>query len=292
MLVKNGRNLNGETECVSHANTASGPSRTTPTSNKTFEGFSGSTPFQLPTPSASPVRSSFRRAPASSSSTPQPNTLKRKRANYEESGDEDGDGDRHHVQGDVHHNGPLNNELEHDNEPEPAPANEAENPNHQNEAPANENNGAAENQDDDEINSDGEPELEDGDPVEMRVRDPNLIALADDNCKRNAKKAKRQKVQAVYIASGEGIQVQEPLPAAVLALAVQDGVDDNDFRRGIRAISESIRGGSFEEEAQRMVQRDDLVSIVGRVCRMEENSVVFRFTQLLNKLQLALKINR
>ncbi len=130
--------------------------------------------------------------------------------------------------------------------------------------------------------------------MEMRV--PNrhiLLGRVHPPCKRNAKKAKKAKKAKRLVGSGEGDKVQESLAAAsVLASSVSDGVLSDEFRGGMGAISETIRGGSFEIEVGEMLQQDDLNSIVRRVNRVQLNTVVFKFTQLLNKIQLALKINR
>lgn len=140
-----------------------------------------------------------------------------------------------------------------------------------------------------EEGSEGEDKLEDKDLVKMRVL--NHDALLDSPCRTgsNAKKVKR------HIASGGGDKVQESPPPdpseSVLASSVRESVHDNDFREGINAISDSIRGGPFGTEAGEMLRKDDLLSIAGRVNGAELNTVVFKFTQLFNKLQLALKIN-
>ncbi len=72
--------------------------------------------------------------------------------------------------------------------------------------------------------SEGEDEIDDDIPVEMRL--PNravLLGRAVDDCKRNAKKAKRS-MKTSYVASGAGDVVQENSPAAVLASSVSDGL--------------------------------------------------------------------
>ncbi len=221
------------------------------------------TPFHSPRPNLKRARGdtvggNSKTGEVDTYDTPQPSSLKRIR---EQDVEENSDGD----------------EGEDDRPAACQPSPHNEEPEHNNE----------------EEESEGEDEIDNDIPVEMRIPNRNvLLGRPDNDCKRNTKKAKRSKNATSYVASGTGDVVQENLPASVLASSVSEGLLGETVRDGIDAISESISGGTFEVEANKIMQQDDLLSIVGRVNRSEKNSVVFKFTQLLNKLQLALKINR
>ncbi|KLO10038.1 hypothetical protein SCHPADRAFT_536514 [Schizopora paradoxa] len=170
-----------------------------------------------------------------------------------------------------------------------------------NEAPLDDN---ANNDEMEDAGSDGEPELGDGPPVEDMINRhhlENIANLPDRNCKRNAKKAPRtskkkksrasKKAKAAsYVPSGKGERVQETVGAVELLASFCCGITTPGIRDGMRTILDAIRGGDFEEEVAGLLHQNDLFSITARIGRMEKNSAVFRFSLLLNQMQLSLKI--